>query len=182
MIQGAANKYPDQVDKNIEAARAINVDASKTLAQLCAARKTFLIYISTDYVFSGKPGEAPYSASAKTGPTTTYGQLKLDGETATLQEFASVPESKGLGVALRVPVLYGSAEQPSESAINVLMDTVWESQKRVDAQTSDESKIKVDHWAQRYPTSTEDVGRVCHGELFWHCSASLSGFHRDTVD
>lgn len=62
----------------------------------------------------------------------------------------------GLGVVLRVPVLYGDAEMPSESAINVLMDTVWKAQEA-------DAKINMDHWALRYPTNTEDVGRVCHG-------------------
>lgn len=63
---------------------------------------------------------------------------------------------KGKGVILRVPVLYGKAETPGESAVNVLIDTVWKSQEK-------ESKIQMDHWAIRYPTNTEDVGKVCHG-------------------
>lgn len=36
----------------------------------------------------------------------------------------------GLGVILRVPVLYGKAEEPKESAVNILMDLVWKSQKK----------------------------------------------------
>ena len=139
------------------------MQASQTLARLCAARSILMIYISTDYVFSGRPGEAPYAVSAPTEPTTAYGQLKLEGETAALSEFAKLPGSEGLGVALRVPVLYGSAEMPSESAVNVLMDTVWQAQKAVEEQGDKAAKIKVDHWAVRYPTCTEDVGRVCHG-------------------
>lgn len=59
-----------------------------------------------------------------------------------------------LGIVLRVPVLYGTAEEPKESAVNVLMDTVWKAQKK-------DADIVVDDWAQRYPTNTEDVGRVC---------------------
>lgn len=58
-----------------------------------------------------------------------------------------------LGIVFRVPVLYGSAEEPRESAINVLMDQVWKAQ---DA----EAGIIMDDWAQRYPTNTEDVARV----------------------
>ena len=55
---------------------------------------------------------------------------------------------------LRVPVLYGPASAPTESAVNVLMDTVWKAQEK-------EASIKMDDWAQRYPTNTEDVARVC---------------------
>lgn len=61
-------------------------------------------------------------------------------------------------MVLRVPVLYGKAEMPSESAVNVLMDAVWKAQ-------TEGATIKMDHWAIRYPTNTEDVGRVCRGQL-----------------
>jgi S-adenosylmethionine synthetase len=60
-------------------------------------------------------------------------------------------------VVLRVPVLYGSANDPKDSAVNVLMSQLWESQKIEPGQP----KIKVDDWALRYPTNTSDVGRVC---------------------
>jgi dTDP-4-dehydrorhamnose reductase len=150
------------VEKDPEAAHALNVAATKDLAQLCAARSTLLIYISTEYVFSGRQGESPYDASHKVEPTTLYGLLKADGEAAVLREFEKVPGSEGLGVVLRIPVLYGEAEMPSESSVNSLMDTVWKSQQIVEEQGGNAAKIKVDHWALRYPTSTEDVGRVCH--------------------
>lgn len=57
-------------------------------------------------------------------------------------------------MVLRVPVLYGKVEENKESAINVLMDVLWKSQDR-------DAHIKMDDWAQRYPTNTEDVARVC---------------------
>lgn len=106
-------------------------------------------------MFPGVPGDAPYEADATPRPTNLYGETKLDGERATLDEYAKAGK-KGLGVVLRVPVLYGHAETPSESAVNVLMDTVWKAQEA-------DANIKMDHWALRYPTNTEDVGRVCHG-------------------
>lgn len=127
----------------------MNVDASKLIAQATVRHNALLIYISTDYVFAGKPGEAPYEASAETGPTTLYGQTKLDGEKATLE----VTQESGLGIALRVPVLYGKAQEPKESAVNVLMDAVWKAQDK-------NAGIKMDDWALRYPTNTEDVARV----------------------
>ena len=147
---------------------------SRDLARLCAARSILLIYISTDYVFSGRPGEAPYSASHATEPTTLYGKQKRDGELAVLEEFEKLPESEGLGVVLRVPVIYGNVEMPAESAVAALMDVVWRAQKAVDEHGRGENapKIKVDHWALRHPTCTEDIGRVCHGEscVFWSAS------------
>lgn len=147
---GAANKSPELCDKNPEQARKVNVDSTRCLAEECNSRGAFLIYISTDYVFPGVEGEAPYEANAETRPPNLYGQLKRDGERAVLE----ATNDTGLGVVLRVPVLYGAARNNSESAVNTLVDAV---KKSSDANAG----IKMDDWAQRYPTNTEDVARVC---------------------
>ncbi|KAL6910785.1 NAD(P)-binding protein [Trichoderma evansii] len=154
VIHCAAQRFPDKVDKDPEGARALNIAASKLLASVTAARDILMIYISTDYVFPGRPGDAPYEADATPGPTNLYGQTKLDGEKVVLEEYAKAGK-EALGIVLRVPVLYGHAETPSESAVNVLMDSVWKAQ-------TEGTKIKMDHWALRYPTNTEDIGRICH--------------------
>lgn len=90
-------------------------------------------------------------------PPNLYGETKHEGEKAVLEEYKRA-DKEGLGVVLRVPVLYGSAETPAESAVNVLMDMVWKAQEK-------NAAVKMDHWALRYPTNTEDVGRVCSGML-----------------
>ncbi|KAK0674137.1 hypothetical protein QBC41DRAFT_310435 [Cercophora samala] len=153
VVHCAANRFPDKVDKDPEGTRALNVEAPRTLAQLCAERSILLIYISTDYVFPGKPGDAPYENNADPAPTNLYGQTKLDGERAVLHEF-KMAGKEGLGVVLRVPVLYGPAKTNAESAVNVLMDSVLKAQQ-------EGANISMDHWALRYPTNTEDIGRVC---------------------
>ncbi len=151
-VLGAAERSPDICSNNPEAARALNVQAAKALAELTRERSIFLIYISTDYVFLGKPGDAPYESDAPPAPTNEYGQTKLDGENAVLE----ATKRTGLGVSLRVPVLYGSVEngKNSESAVNTLMDVLWKAQEA-------NASVKMDDWAQRYPTNTGDVGRVC---------------------
>ncbi|KAM4056256.1 rmlD substrate binding domain-containing protein [Hirsutella rhossiliensis] len=153
IVHCAAEKAPDKVDKDPEGARALNVAASRSLAKLAASRAILVIYVSTDYVFPGTPGDAPYEADAAPKPANLYGQTKADGERAVLEEFTRAGK-QGLAVALRVPLLYGHAETPAESAVNVLMDSVWKAQ-------TEGARIKMDHWARRYPTNTEDVGRVC---------------------
>ena len=65
-------------------------------------------------------------------------------------------DESALGVVLRVPVLYGKSDDPTESAVNVLMDVLWKSQDK-DSRT----RISMDDWARRYPTNIEDVARVC---------------------
>lgn len=128
----------------------MNVDATRCLAKEANSRGAFLLYISTDYVFPGLEGEAPYAADAPTNPPNLYGQLKRDGEIAVLEE----TKDSGLGVVLRIPVQYGSAKSHSESAVNTLVDAVWKSQ-------DENAGVKMDDWSIRYPTNTEDVARVC---------------------
>jgi len=148
VVHCAADRQPDSCTNNPEGARKLNVGATKSLAEAAQSANAFLIYISTDYVFPGRPGEAPYAANAEPSPTNVYGQTKLDGEAAVLQTSSNA-------VVLRVPVLYGSTDphdNNKESAVNILMDALQRSQKE---------KVKMDDYAIRYPTNTEDVGRVC---------------------
>jgi S-adenosylmethionine synthetase len=126
------------------------------LAKATSSRGIFLIYISTDYVFPGRKGEAPYTPSSHPSPPNVYGQTKLDGEKAVL-EVASQNGAKNKVVVLRVPVLYGKCDEPHESAVNVLMSQLWAAQKIEEG----EPKIQVDDYALRFPTNTSDVGRVC---------------------
>ena len=153
MVHCAAERAPDKVDTNPDGARSLNVAATQHIAQACAARNIFLLYISTDYVFPGRQGEAPYLASAKPEPTNLYGELKLAGEKALLQE----TERSKHGAVLRVPVLYGPCSDKvgsKESAVNVLLEQLWAAQEKGKI-------IKMDDWSIRYPTLTTDVGRVC---------------------
>jgi S-adenosylmethionine synthetase len=156
VVHCAANRFPDSCTADPEAARKLNVDSSRALAEATTAQGVFLIYISTDYVFSGRPGEAPYKSSSKPDPPNMYGQTKLEGENAVL-EVARHSGAKNKVVVLRVPVLYGSCDEPKESAVNVLMSQLWAAQKIEEGQ----SKIQVDDYALRFPTNTRDVGRVC---------------------
>ncbi|KAL9060894.1 MAG: hypothetical protein Q9162_000338 [Coniocarpon cinnabarinum] len=142
-----------KVDSNPDGSRALNVTATEAFTKACSARNIFLLYISTDYVFSGKEGQAPYPATAETGPTNLYGELKLAGEEVVVNETA---HSRN-GAILRVPVLYGPVSDQlgnKESAVNVLMDQLWMAQEKGKI-------VKMDDWSIRYPTLTSDVGRVC---------------------
>ena len=62
-------------------------------------------------------------------------------------------------MVLRVPVLYGHASKPEDSAVNVLFATVQKAASA--APDADVKPVAMDAWARRYPTNTEDVGRVC---------------------
>ncbi|KAI9651136.1 hypothetical protein NHQ30_001173 [Ciborinia camelliae] len=145
------SKFPDKCENDPEGTRALNRTASESLAKLCAAQSILLIYISTDYVFPGTEGDAPYETTHTPKPTNLYGETKYEGEQAVLAEYEKAGKS-GLGVVLRVPVLYGEGE-PEESAVGVLLNSVWKAQEK-------DAQIKMDAWSLRYPTNTEDVARV----------------------
>jgi dTDP-4-dehydrorhamnose reductase len=69
----------DGAEADPEAARAVNADGARNVAEVSAR----VIYLSTDYVFDGtKPG--PYVESDPARPLSEYGRSKLAGERATL--------------------------------------------------------------------------------------------------
>ena len=63
----------------------------------------------------------PYSTSSAPEPLQFYGVTKREGELAVLS-----PEAKGLGVVLRVPLLYGETEWNTEGPVNFLVDVVMD--------------------------------------------------------
>lgn len=65
-------------------------------------------------------------------------------------------------VVVRVPVLYGKVESNKESAVNVLIEAVKESQN---------TPKKMEHYAKRFPTNVENVAAALNGLSKWVASA-----------
>jgi len=142
VIHCAAERRPDVAEKNPQATQKLNAEVPGHLAQIAKSRGFLLIYISTDYVFDGT--SPPYRPDSSTNPLQLYGRTKLAGEQAVLAvDGADV-------VVLRVPVLYGPAPKPSDSAINILLDVVRDQSGKT---------YKMDHFATRYPTNVIDIGK-----------------------
>lgn len=120
VVHAAAERRPDEVERNPEAALALNVTATETLAELCSKHGIFLIYMSSDYVFDGR--NPPYFPNSPTNPPNTYGQNKKDGETAVLKHAGTV--------VLRVPMLYGPVEQLGETSVTTVFSLVLNSDKQ----------------------------------------------------
>ena len=67
---------------NASKVRAINADGTRHIACACKTLDAKMVYISTDYVFSGR-GEKPWQPDCKEyKPLNVYGQTKLEGELA----------------------------------------------------------------------------------------------------
>ena len=143
IIHTAAERRPDVSERDPSGTQRLNVGATAAIAQWTAARRAFMIYISTDYVFDGSC--APYRPSDATHPLNAYGQSKLDGERAVL-------DSGCASAILRVPILYGEVETLSESPVTVVAENML-------AARPDE-RLAMEHWATRYPTHTADVAEA----------------------
>lgn len=69
-------------EENKPKVKAINVDGTQNIADVCKKLDCKMIYISTDYVFNGQ-GTEPWTPDCKDyAPQNIYGQSKLDGELA----------------------------------------------------------------------------------------------------
>ncbi len=69
-------------EENRPKVKAINVDGTQNIANVCKKLDCKMIYISTDYVFNGQ-GTKPWQPDCKDyAPLSVYGQSKLDGELA----------------------------------------------------------------------------------------------------
>lgn len=88
-------------EENIPKVRAVNVDGTRNIANVCKRIGCKMIYISTDYVFNGQ-GTEPWQPDCKDyAPLCVYGQTKLDGELAVssiLDKYFIVRIAWGFGV------------------------------------------------------------------------------------
>jgi len=100
VINAAAYTNVDGAESEPELAMAVNKDGPANIARVCAAKKTPLIHISTDYVFDGKKG-TPYRETDPVSPIGVYGRSKAAGEAA----LRSVLNEH---IILRTAWLYGS--------------------------------------------------------------------------
>lgn len=81
VIHCAAYTAVDAAEENEEMCRRVNADGTRNIAEVCKALDSKMIYISTDYVFSGE-GERPWEPEDERGPKSVYGQTKYEGELA----------------------------------------------------------------------------------------------------
>jgi dTDP-4-dehydrorhamnose reductase len=78
IIHTAALTNVDECESNKELAYKINVKGTKRVAEIANELEAFLVYVSTDYVFSGYKGM--YKEEDEANPIDYYGYTKLLGE------------------------------------------------------------------------------------------------------
>src|SRR6267154_3895145 len=83
LINAAAQTNVDRCETHQEEAFALNAEAPRVLAEICAGKKARFIHISTDYVFDGEKRE-PYTEEDEAKPISIYGESKRAGERRAL--------------------------------------------------------------------------------------------------
>ncbi len=100
VINCAAYTAVDDAETNEEAAMRINGLGPRYLADECRKSGTWMVHVSTDYVFDGS-ATSPYAEDETPSPASAYGRTKLAGDQA-VQEL--LPASHYL---IRTAWLYG---------------------------------------------------------------------------
>jgi dTDP-4-dehydrorhamnose reductase len=135
LINTAAQTNVDRCETYRDEAFALNGEAPRVLAEICAAKKARFIHISTDYVFDGEKRE-PYTEEDEAQPISVYGESKREGERRAL-------EANERALIVRVSWVFGP-DRPS------FID--W---ALTQAREHEEVKAIADKWAT--PTYTLDL-------------------------
>jgi len=140
VIHCAAERRPDKLEADRAYAQRINEGVARDVAENCSRHGSWLVYLSTNYVFDGRG--APYAEDATPQPLSVYGESKLAGERAIKAAHADA-------AIVRVPLLYGPIERVGETSVDGLLDCIKATRNP-----------RLDNWQERYPTNTEDVAAV----------------------
>ncbi|MCI6770795.1 MAG: dTDP-4-dehydrorhamnose reductase [Oscillospiraceae bacterium] len=84
VIHCAAYTAVDKAEEEKEKCFLINTKGTENIAKCCKKFSMKLLYVSTDYVFSGK-GETAFAVDDEKGPLNVYGESKLLGEKAVTE-------------------------------------------------------------------------------------------------
>ncbi len=142
VINTAAMTNVDQSETEQESCWKLNVSAVNHLIDACGKQDSFLLHLSTDFIFDGQDG--PYDEEAKPNPISYYGESKLAAEEC-------LQKSNIRWAIARTVLVYGIAHDMSRSNIILWVKNSIEQGK--------ELKIVDDQW--RTPTLAEDLAMGC---------------------
>ena len=141
LVHNAAIVDVDFCEKEKGTAFEVNAKATGNLAEICKNNGTRMIYISSDYVFSGPDGG--HSVNSKRAPLNNYGLTKKIGEdliAGHLKNYA----------ILRPTILYGFNDFLDDS--NIVINLI----NRINRN----EKIVLDNKRIKYPLLIDDVAHA----------------------
>lgn len=142
IIHTAAMTNVDQCEEDKEGCRKNNVDAVQYLVEAAEKNNSFLLHLSTDFIFDGANG--PYLEEANPNPISYYGESKLAAENIVLN-------AKCQWAIARTVLVYGLAHDMSRSNIILWVKQSLENGKSI--------QVVNDQW--RTPTLAEDLAMGC---------------------
>ena len=102
VIHTAALADIDYCQANLAAARAVNVELTRALAELCREGGCKLVFCSTDTIFDGE--HAPYREESQPGPVNSYAETKVEAE-QIVSGLGSQANIARLSLVMGLPVL-----------------------------------------------------------------------------
>ncbi len=142
VINTAAMTNVDQCETDKENCWQQNVKAVEYLAAACKKSDTFLLHLSTDFIFDGTDG--PYIETAEANPISFYGWSKWAAEKVLLHSDIRF-------AIARTVLVYGIAHDMSRTNIILWVKNSLENGKNINVVT--------DQW--RTPTLAEDLAKGC---------------------
>lgn len=142
IIHTAAMTNVDQCEQEREECWKNNVDAVQYLTEAAEKHDSFLLHLSTDFIFDGTSG--PYDEEAVANPVSYYGESKLEAEKIVM-------DSKAKWAIARTVLVYGIAHDMSRSNIILWVKKSLEEGKNI--------QVVNDQW--RSPSLAEDLAMGC---------------------
>lgn len=142
IINTAAMTNVDQCETEQSDCWKLNVTAVEYLVKASEKNNSFLLQLSTDFIFDGADG--PYDEEAKANPISYYGESKLAAEELIIK-------SRCDWAIARTVLVYGIAHDMSRSNIILWVKKSLEESKDI--------QVVDDQW--RSPTLAEDLAVGC---------------------
>jgi len=141
VVHAAALTNVDKCEEDMELARTINIEGTRNIVKSSERHDAFLVYVSTDYVFSGEKGL--YTETDETKPINIYGLTKLEAE-------KTVKASTVTWCIVRPSVIYGAT--PAAGKTNFAL---WVINK---LRNNEPMKIITDQWVS--PTLNTNLAEM----------------------
>ena len=142
VIHTAAMTNVDQCETEKEGCWNLNVNAVEYLIKACEKYNTFLVHLSTDFIFDGAHG--PYEENGVENPVSFYGWSKFAAEKLIINSHIK-------WAIARTILVYGIAHDMSRSNIILWVKNSLENGRNI--------KVVNDQW--RTPTLAEDLADGC---------------------